>query len=257
MTYICIGAPYFLGEHLPQRTEVESIEKTGIAGELGIPWINVQPDFDHAPDPITAVNRAIAQVITDHKDRIPLIFSSDCSLALGTVKGLGNSAILWLDAHGDFNTDETSPSGFLGGMPLAMLVGRGNMTYMKHLDLEPIPEAHVIITDARDLDPEEKTALESSKVTWLKDIDMLFNTPLMQKPYYIHFDLDVIDMEELPGMNYPTSNGTTVETCKRIIAYVKAQTQIAGVLFSLWNDGLPTEGKSLAATLELIRAVTS
>lgn len=257
--YVCIGVPYFIGERLAERTEVEAIEKSGIAQELNAPWITIEPDFASAPDPLTAVNRALAQTITAHADRVPIIFSSDCSTALGAVKGLEkhNPAVIWFDAHGDFNTDETSPSGFLGGMPLAMLVGRGNMTYMNGVGLKPLPEQRVIITDARDLDPEERNALKSSEVTRLVSVEELLTIQLMRDPHYIHFDLDVIDLEDMPGMNYPSPGGPSVATCEKVLRHIREQVAVVGLMFKLWNDSLPTQGKSLATTLALTRAITS
>lgn len=67
--------------------------------------------------------------------------------------------IVWLDAHGDFNTPETSPSGFIGGMPLAMLVGRGDAWLRDNISLPAIAERDIIVSDARDLDPGEAANL--------------------------------------------------------------------------------------------------
>lgn len=105
---------------------------------------------------------------------MPLIFASDCCSALGAMKGFEaqSPAVLWYDAHGDFNTWETTPSGFLGGMPLAWLVGRGDMQVMNGVGLSPILERDVFITDARNLDPGEAIALRESAVTHLPCLDV-------------------------------------------------------------------------------------
>ena len=64
--------------------------------------------------------------------------------------------LVWLDGHGDFNIPETSPSGFLGGMPLAMMVGRGDPAFGRSVGLTPISEQDVWLVGARDIDPPEQ-----------------------------------------------------------------------------------------------------
>lgn len=257
--YVCIGMPYFIGERIEARTEVEAVKHSGIAAELGADWVDVMPDFASAPDAITAVNRALAQVITAHADKTPLIFASDCMAALGAMKGLEaqQPAVIWYDAHGDFNTPETTPSGFLGGMPLAMLVGRGDLRYMQGLELAPIAESDVIITDARDLDPEEAIALRSSGVTHLPQVDALLTHPLPQKPLYIHFDTDVVDTSEMPGMSYPAPGGPSMVQAAATLSHLRRSATVAGILFSLWNDSLTRpagDQRALENTLRLVRA---
>src|SRR5690606_131738 len=110
MDYVCIGVPYSIGERLAGRVEVETVKNSGIAAEIGAAWVDVEPEFDTAESPLVAVNRALAEVVQAHPGKTPLIFASDCCSALGAIKGLEerNPAVLWYDAHGDFNTQETT-----------------------------------------------------------------------------------------------------------------------------------------------------
>jgi len=255
--YVCIGVPYWLGELNVERTEVESIKKSGIANELDADWVNIQPDFDAVDNPVVAVNRAIADVIQTHSDKIPIVFASDCTSCLGMVKGLElhSPAILWYDSHGDFNTPETSPSGFLGGMPLAAMVGRGNEYLMYGMELNPISESDVIVTDVRNLDREEGDMLRNSDVTIYDTVDQLLTADLPNKPLYIHFDTDVVDSAEMPAMNYPEPDGPSLEETSKTLKHVLDNNQMVGVLFSLWNDTLDGADKALSATLELVRTL--
>src|SRR4051812_7729726 len=86
----------------------------------------------------------------------PLILGGACLVSLGAIAGLldpPNTAVVWLDAHGDFNTPETTISGYLGGMPLACAVGRGLDTLREHAKLTaPVPEQNVALVGVRDLD---------------------------------------------------------------------------------------------------------
>jgi arginase len=257
--YICIGVPYYIGEQNSERSEVEAMKASGIVSELGAQWVDIQPDFADGLHPVIAINRALADTIAAYPDHIPLIFASDCVSALGAMKGLERfqPAVLWYDAHGDFNTWETTPSGFLGGMPLAMLVGRGDMSYMQGVGLAPMREKDVMISDARDLDPDESVSLLESFVNYLPDIDDLLTEPLPTKPLYVHFDTDVVDVKEMPAVGYPAPGGPTVEQTAATLRRVARDANIAGVLFSLWNNTLPGADRSYQATLQLVRALTA
>lgn len=229
--YVCIAVPHFIGELLPGRTEIAALKDSGIADELGAAWADINPDFDSAEHPAVAVNRALAETIRTHPDQTPLIFAADCVSALGALKGLEAQQpdVLWYDAHGDFNTWETTPSGFLGGMPLAMLVGRGDMQFMRGIGLAPLDEECILITDARDLDPEEEVALRESKLTHLKQVSDLQTATLPGGP----------------------SASQVMETLKRVVA----ERPLSGVLFSLWNNALVTDDQALQTTLRLVRTI--
>ncbi len=254
--YVCIGVPYYLGEAKPERREVEALRQSGIADELQAEWINIEPDFA-AADPVVAVNRALAAVIQAQAPKIPVVFANDCTSCLGMVKGLEAQApaILWYDSHGDFNTPETTPSGFLGGMPLAALVGRGNQHLMRGVDLQPVAEADVIVTDVRNLDPEEGIMLRESDVTIIESLDDLKPAALPDRPLYLHFDTDVVDCAEMPAMSYPEPGGPSLNESIASLKQVLSQGNAVGILFSLWNNTLDGSAEAMAATLQLIRAL--
>lgn len=254
--YVCIGVPYYLGEAVTDRQEVSVMAASGIADEIGAKWVNIEPNFATVHDPVVAVNRALAETIKAHSDALPLIFACDCTSALGAMKGLERlqPGILWYDAHGDFNTHKTTPSGFLGGMPLAMLCGRGDLNLMEGVELDPLPESKVIISDARDLDEEEGEMVRESEMTVIPRVEDLLETPLPDHPLYVHVDTDVIDPEEMPGMNYAAQGGPSVELTARTLERVGREANVAGVFFTLWDDTHDTQGRALDGTLKLIRA---
>ena len=255
--YIFIGVPYFLGEKRSDRTEVQALKATGIAEELNASWVDIEPDFRAHVDPVVAVNRALAETIQAYPDQVPVVFANDCTSCLGAVKGLEKRApaVLWYDSHGDFNTPETTPSGFLGGMPLAALVGRGNQHLMRGIDLDPIAESNVIVSDVRNLDPEEGRMLRESQVTVHETLDALNGAALPDKPLYIHFDTDVVDCEDMPAMSYPEPNGPSLEESIDSLRRIIAKSETAGILFSLWNGNLEGSDRALAAVLSLIRVL--
>ncbi len=254
--YVCIGVPHFIGKLVAGRTEVDQIKASGFAAQIGAPWVDVTPDFSAGSDPVAAVNSALAATISAHAGRIPLIFAADCVSCLGVMKGLEHHspAVIWFDAHGDFNTPQTTPSGFLGGMPLAMLVGRGDLRLLQALDLQPTAEENIILTDARDLDPLESIALRGSQVRHLLKVSDLLTAPLPDRPLYIHLDTDVIDPAEMPGMGYPAPAGPSIEVVEAALRRVARDGQPVGILFSLWNATLTDDPRPLAITLRLARA---
>ena len=254
--FVCIGVPYFIGDLVAGRTEVAQIKASNFAASIGAPWIDLDPDFGYGIDPVAAVNTALAAVIAAHPERIPLVFAADCVSCLGMMKGLErhHPSVIWFDAHGDFNTPQTTPSGFLGGMPLAMLVGRGHLALLEALKLEPIPEKNVILTDARDLDPMESIALRGSGITHLMRVEELLTAPLPTGPLYIHMDTDVIDPDELPGMSYAATEGPSARQVQAALARVARDGQPVGILFSLWNAALTDDPRALNVTLQLASA---
>ncbi len=254
MTYVCIGAPYWIGER-QQIAAVDAVKNSGIADELGADWVDIQPDYATYDDKVVAVNVALAEAITAHAEKTPLIFAGDCVFALGALKGLQDQhpAVIWYDAHGDFNTPETTPSGFLGGMPLAALVGMGNESLMQAVGLTPIPEADVVITDARDLDPAEGDNLRQSALVDLPDVNALNSIDLPEKPLYVHFDTDIVNGDEMPGMNYPAEGGPSLAESSATMQRIARDGQIAGVLFSLWNQEKDGADTALASTLQVVR----
>jgi arginase len=255
--FVCIGAPYFLGERLPQHTEVDDLRASGLAARIGAEWVDLAPDFAHSPDPITAVNRALADAVAAHRDAFPIIFASDCTSALGAVKGssaAGALGVVWFDAHGDFNTPETSPSGFIGGMPLAMLVGRGRQDLMAGVDLSPLREADVILADARDLDPGERIALQNSAVRHLPDLRDLLSAPLPDKPLYIHLDVDVVNPADMPAMSYTAPGGPSLDETAAALRRVARDGHPVGLLLGLWNGALATDKQPLEGVIALVQA---
>ncbi len=148
--------PFFLDEPAP---ELEALAGTGWQlNKPVLPKGGKRQRMSTLHHPIAAfVCKAARQ-----GDR-PVSIEGDCCTTLGVLAGLRREGLdptlLWLDTHGDFNTWETTPSGFLGGMPLAMLTGRGDQTMAQAVGLQPFPESKMILCDGRDLDPEEKQAL--------------------------------------------------------------------------------------------------
>jgi arginase len=245
-----ILTPFFLDQPVPGLKE--QVEAEWVINNPTLPDGAVLERMGILYEPLAIlVQTAIAQ------DERPVSIAGDCCTSLGVLRGLQRAGLdptlIWFDAHGDFNTWETTPSGFLGGMPLAMLVGRGEQSIVERLDLDILPEDRVILSDGRDLDPGEREALADSGVLHLPDVMEFLKADLPPGHLWVHFDTDVIDAESAPGMNYPVSGGPSISQLKKVFSCIARTGRLAAVSLSSWNPELDEDGRSRAASLELLR----
>ncbi len=182
---------------------------------------------------------------------MPVVLGGDHSIAVGTMAGVAragmargvSSGVIWFDAHGDFNTPETSPSGSIFGMPLAAIVGRGDDRLVACGGVAPkVNEENVVLIGARDLDRFEKQALRNSgiRVFSMKDIDEHGIAAVIRnaidiasaggsRPVHVTIDMDVIDPMYAPGVGTPETGGLTYREA-HLAMEVLAESQVLGSL---------------------------
>lgn len=244
-----ILTPFFLDQPL-----------TGLAELCQPGWQTNQPRVEGLTviQRLAGIHAGLAELAEDalQAGSRPVSIAGDCCTALGMLAGMTRSGIdpflIWFDAHGDFNTWETTPSGFLGGMPLAMLAGLGEQTILDVLEIEPLPQEQIILTDARDLDPGERELVSSSRITHLQDPLALLDHPLPERPLWIHFDTDIIDPAHVPAQNYPAPGGIDPEGLGRVFTHLAKTGSIAAVSLSSWAPDLPGADRSRDVCLELL-----
>jgi arginase len=190
------------------------------------------------------------------KDDFPVAIIGDCTLSIGMVAALQRESpdfhLIWFDAHGDFNTLATTPSGFVGGMPLAMICGRGEQTIVKEAGAIVHPETDIILTDGRDLDPEEAVAVANSVITHLSDMSQLLTWPLPDKPIYIHFDVDVLPLDELSAVSYPASGGPALDTVAQALARLARTGRVTALSVTLWHPEKDNDGRAEPVVMGLV-----
>ena len=200
-----------------------------------------------------------------------LVLAGDCTAAVGIVAGLqgvdGPGApigIVWLDAHGDFNTPETSFSGILAGMPVAILAGLAGPLWRKSAGLAaPIPTDRIVLAGVRELDEKERTLLRSTDVGVVSTDDVRDGRPLRAavgrlaascSAIYLHLDLDVLDPRLVPSSSTPADNGLEIAEAARALDVVLATGKVAAVGFTSLNPGAGARGdrsvRSAAALIE-------
>ena len=121
--------------------------------------------------------------------------------------------------------------------------------------LQPIAESDIALSDARDLDPEERRSLETSKVQHLPEVSMLLEQPLPDGPIYVHFDVDIVNPMDAPAMNYLAAGGPSVAELRRVFTHLAASGRIAAVSLSSWNPELDVDGRSRQAALSLLESL--
>jgi arginase len=161
----------------------------------------------------------------------PVILGGDHSVAAGSVSGLANFyrqqnqkiGLIWIDAHADINTPETSPSGNVHGMPLAALLGLGPDSLTNLLGFAPkVQPENVVLIGVRDIDATEKENIKRagvSEVYTMRDIDERGMRTVMEEAlraagrgtagYHVSLDMDWIDPEDAPGVGTPVRGGAT------------------------------------------------
>lgn len=219
---------------------------------------------DRSPSSLKVAHAPIAAFVRDAvvDGRLPVSVAGDCGASIPVMAGLQaaglNPQLIWLDGHADFNTPETSPSQFLGGMPLAMMVGRGPQEIGNNVALRPISEQDVWLVGARDIDPLEKVALEASLVNRVT-LDELAALSL-ERPVHLHLDNDVIDETEVPANNFPVSDGpSSSELIAGCTKFISAN-DVPAISFSGWNsqlEGADLTGKVSAKVLQAFVAAAT
>jgi arginase len=138
--------------------------------------------------------------------------------------------VVWLDAHGDFNTPAITISGYLAGMSLALLTGRAPELFGDALGLAPVADSNVVLAGARDLDPAECDALAASGVRRVPADPAAITAALGRlgrAPVYLHLDVDVIDSGQLPGLRWPSGPGPSLTQIEECLAAVCATADVA------------------------------
>lgn len=244
--------PYFIGQ-----------PEAGLIPLAQAGWHMNQPDLaaGSAQQQMIALFQPLAGWVTQtiEQSQRPVSIAGDCCSTLGIMAGLQRAGVqptlVWFDAHGDFNDWETTPSGFLGGMPLAMLAGRGEQTMVKGLGLTPFAEDRIILTDARDLDPGEKLAVENSALAHLPNVEQLLDYPLPNGPLYVHFDVDVVDVTDLPAVSYPAPGGPSAKTMQRVFRFLAQTGRVTAVSVSTWNPKMDENGRSRDVAIDLLQVL--
>lgn len=236
------------------------------------PAFNVH-DLGH----VLQVNRHTHACIVGTRRRAPesflLTVGGDHSLAIGSLAGLADTCerlgLLWIDAHGDFNTPETSPSGNAHGMCVAIACGHGHLELRGIADHDPfLAESDVFMFGVRDLDVDEKRTLDQTDVTLLDmqawreqgvaQAVLAAAEQLAERCDHVHmsFDIDVLDASHVPGTGTPVGGGLAVAEALELLSAMSARDCLTSAEFVEYNPHLDPTGGTGRVTMQLIETFT-
>lgn len=220
---------------------------------------------------VVKANQQLASTVSAVVDEgdFPLILGGDHSIAIGTLAGVANKyenlGVIWFDAHGDLNTGETSPTGNIHGMPLAVSLGIGHPSLTEIGNYSPkVNPENVVIIGARSLDEGEKVLIKEKgiKVFTMHEIDRNGMTNVMEEALqyvtrntdgvHLSLDIDALDPQEAPGVGTPVIGGITYREAHLAMEMLAERRIITSVEVVEVNPILDIKNKTAEAAVGLI-----
>ncbi|MCL1592815.1 MAG: arginase family protein [Actinomycetia bacterium] len=251
-----ISVPYFVGEPMARFT----VPQPAVVVDPPMSDHGQVYDTSRAQGPGDVAQHRMAVLYRELAGLVgvldaPLVYAGDCLAVIGVLAGLQrrdiDPTLYWFDAHGDFHTWATTGSSFLGGMPLAMLTGRGEQTIVAATGLTPIADEKVLLINARDLDAGEGDAVAASGITMLSVHDVATSSP-PPGPIYVHLDVDVVDPSDLPAVNYPARHGPSADEVRDAIHHLARTGRVVAASVSSWNPALPGAERAAEVTRSIM-----
>lgn len=215
-----------------------------------------------------ALAEKVHEVLT--QGQFPLVLGGDHSIAIGTLAGLAdryeNLGVIWYDAHADLNTEETSPTGNIHGMPLAVSLGLGHNDLVNIRSFSPkIKPENVIIIGARSVDPGERELIKEKgiKVFSMHEIDKLGMTEVMNQAIsylrdrkvdgvHLSLDLDGLDPLYTPGVGTPVPGGINYRESHLAMEMLYSSSLITSAEFVEVNPILDEKNKTADVAVGLM-----
>lgn len=224
---------------------------------------------------VNSVNEKIYKHVHESllNQHFPIVLGGDHSIAAGSILGVqsvyNNIGIIWIDAHGDFNNENTSPSGNLHGMPLSACTGNGpnRMVPFKPDNIAFVNPKKIALIGIRELDMKEKNALLESGVNvfTMSDIDQHGMRDVMEAAievvekdtngFHLSFDLDGIDPNYAPGVGTPVHGGLTFREAHLAVEMLAQREKLLSSEFVELNPIIDESNKTGKLTVHLIQSL--
>lgn len=204
---------------------------------------------------------------------MPVVVSGNCGAALGTTAGLDAApdlGVVWLDAHGDFHTPETTRSGFLDGMALGMLTGRCWQRMTAAIPgFRAVPGRSVLLAGVRDLDEGEADALEDAKVVVLSALDLrIGGAERMMRAHvdalaarvsgvHVQLDLDVLDPAEARANAFAPAGGLSVHELRAIVSVIAQRLPVGSLGISAFDPAYDEHGRVFGAVGAVLESLVA
>jgi arginase len=258
--------------HLVEHGAIERLSDVG--GRVDTREIEFNTDFPIEMATTFGVLRAIAGEVRQARKKgdFPMVLSGSCNSTAGALASFSDQrlGLIWFDAHGDFHTPETTTSGFMGGLPLSIVVGHCWQTLAASIPgFTPMPESRVVMIGLRDVDPGEAERFAASEITTLYFEQLRANgveavlRPVLESlqaevdGLYLHLDLDVFDQEVAPVNPYQVAGGMSVEEVENCCRLAVSLLPIVGASVTAYDPTSDPSGKGMAASLDAIALLGS
>ncbi len=283
-----IGVPYNVGWTGPGVADAaRALRDAGLIEELkkfveevtdlGDIEVNLPPRDDSDPKllnpgQVEAVCRALATKVHDalNAGYFPLIIGGEDGVLMGIIEGILRAlgpevGLVYLDAHGDFNTPQTTPSGLIGGMNVAITAGRGSKELVEMFGHSPLlPPANIALYGTRDLDTKEAGAVAEAGVEMYPAErihqagaqsvvrELLDGLGARCDHMYVHVDLDVLDEKEMSAQCLPVGDGFSMDEFRATVRGIAGSGKLRGMgvmVFNAAKDPKGSEAKKVAGLI--------
>ena len=248
---------------LHEQLRALGIDRIDDHGNLHVPIREAVEERDKAAKYLDVIDRVCGELADVVESAVraggfPIVLGGDHSIAIGTLDGLkrargGPAGLVWIDAHGDINSPQSSPSGNVHGMPLWFALERGLA--------DP---ARTVQIGLRDLEPHEKENLRASgvKAFTMSDVDRMTMNRVMEEaisiagsgetPIHVSFDLDAIDPREAPGTGTPVKGGLSFREAHLAMELLSESGKLGSIEMVEINPILDTRNQTAALAVGLI-----
>ncbi|MDQ0157489.1 arginase [Robertmurraya andreesenii] len=240
--------------------------------EVGRPEVSIDKEsnlrnLELIAEKTTSLAKKIDEVV--QSGSFPLVLGGDHSIAIGTLAGVSkhyeNLGVIWYDAHGDLNTAETSPSGNIHGMPLAVSLGLGHPLLINIGGYLPkVKPENIVIIGARSLDEGERELIKEKgiRVYTMHEIDRLGMTRVMEESIeylkertdgvHLSLDLDALDPTDAPGVGTPVNGGISYRESHLAMEMLAEANMITSAEFVEVNPILDERNKTAIVAVALM-----
>ena len=251
---------------------VEDVGNVPVAQQESAPTVHENAKYlPEIASTCTALATAVDGILV--AGGFPLVLGGDHSVAAGTVAGVSHAfrrnnqqiGLIWIDAHADMNTPESSPSGNIHGMPLACCLGYGPRELTDIFGYSPkVQGRNVVLIGLRDVDIRERGIVKESGVTpfTMRDIDERGLRSIMQEAislasdgtggFHLSFDMDVLDPDEAPGVGTPVRGGVTYREAHLALEIVCDSGRMAAMEIVEVNPVLDQANRTALLGVELV-----
>jgi arginase len=225
-----------------------------------------EPTPPHEMARIVAAQRELARLVTQAvtDGELPIVLAGNCSSAVGTLAAAPpDVAVVWFDAHADFNTAETTTTGMLDGLALSMVTGRALRGLTSTVSgFVPVREDRVVLVGARDLDPPEEDALGRSPVRRVAagEAESRMTGALRElgdpaPPVYVHLDLDVLDPASARANQYAAPDGLSPSALCHALTAIAGTAPLYAFAITAYDPSWDDDGWTRRAAIEALGAL--